>query len=114
MSHVYHEGLPGYDERSIWHDGCPECEQRAAAGFPSVHELDHGNRLRAWRLMRATKWSGGEGADHDVSICDHRLANALYSVAVFLERCGIKPDEVEDRLAAENERLESRMREMFG
>ncbi|HTE59688.1 MAG TPA: hypothetical protein VK631_05010 [Solirubrobacteraceae bacterium] len=40
--HDFHERLPGYDERNIWHDGCGECETRAAIPLLGLTHLDHG------------------------------------------------------------------------
>lgn len=100
--HAFHEGLAGYHPEQILHDGCPECEDRAAMGVDALGHLDDFARIRAWRLMRAEKWSGGESVGYPVSVLDWTLANTLYAVAVFMERCGIKPDEIEARLCAKS------------
>jgi hypothetical protein len=36
MSHNFHEGLPGYGEAQILHDGCAECEARARSAMAWV------------------------------------------------------------------------------
>ena len=46
--HVYHEGLPGYDERQIWFDGCEDCERRGADVPASVYLLDNERLARAF------------------------------------------------------------------
>lgn len=54
MSHAYHEGLPGYSPAQILHDGCDECEQRAAREDRGISSLDPVNYAlavaRAWQL----------------------------------------------------------------
>jgi hypothetical protein len=106
MSHAFHEGLPGYDPGSIWHDGCYECELRAADPVQGLHILDAGNALRAWTDMLALRWHGGGGLDRRVSRCDALLFDALYQVAVWLERSGMSPGLVEAHLRAAGERAE--------
>jgi hypothetical protein len=55
-AHVYHDGLPGYDPRQIWYDGCPECEWRGANMPHTVGTLDSSNLQRA--MERARLWNG--------------------------------------------------------
>lgn len=86
MSHVYHEGLPGYDPASVLHDGCPECEERSRRGLDGVLALDRDRQLALWQdpVTRT-------------SACDARLRRELYTVAVFLQGAGISPEEVAER-----------------
>lgn len=49
--HNYHERLEGFDARQIWHDGCEECEARAATVPYSLGTLDDERLLRAWERM---------------------------------------------------------------
>jgi len=84
MMHDYHDALPGYDERQIWHDGCAECEdrsQRLAIGM-----LDQGNFERAW--VRAAKWNREGGAGLAISRAEKPLLDALWAIQVQLERRG--------------------------
>ena len=57
MMHDYHDALPGYDPRQIWHDGCKECEHRGKTVPYSVGTLDDERLRRAWTRMLA--WDGG-------------------------------------------------------
>lgn len=50
--HDYHEGLPGYSEAQIWHDGCDVCEARGE--LVAIHQLDRSRFQRAW--ARANTW----------------------------------------------------------
>lgn len=93
MSHVYHEGLPGYHPESILHDGCPECENRSRLrGLDGVLALDHTRQLALWRSLL--------GPRIPTSGCDGRLRRELYGVMVFLEGAGITPEEVLERWRA--------------
>ena len=47
-SHIYHDRLPGYDERQIWYDGCPECERRSDTLPNSLMAIDADTFNRAW------------------------------------------------------------------
>ena len=49
--HNYHDALPGYDPRQIWHDGCKECEHRGKTMPSSVGTLDETRLVRAWQRM---------------------------------------------------------------
>lgn len=103
--HAFHEGLSGYDERNVLHDGCEECEERSQHGLDGLLALDAANQSTLWRYMRAQEWADGEGLAHQPSGCDSRMMRLLYLVAVFLERAGIRPDEVQQRMDDEHERL---------
>jgi hypothetical protein len=90
MSHVYHEALPGYDERQIWADGCSECEHRGKDLQIGLAHLDHTSFARAWR--RAFDWKASKGGGYDVtgeiSHAERGLLDALWGVQVQLERFG--------------------------
>lgn len=113
--HALHERLPGYDPGSILHDHCEECEERAADALPGLTALDHNTFRQAWADMLAAKWSGGAGLTRRVSDCDYRLMNALYTVAVLLERAAgqdprVTLEVIDERCAAANAQLAA----MFG
>lgn len=118
MSHVYHDALPGFDPRNILHDGCPECEARAAdplrVGLPG---LDENNRLMIWQRMRVFQFAdSGHTLANEVgdfmSDCDRKLTQALYYVAIFMQRAGISPEEIETRLIGQRKDLLTRLNEL--
>ena len=103
MTHVYHEALPGYSADDVLHDGCPECDARAADPRIGLSHLDDRNRIRMWAKMRAYHFQGG-GVD-PVSQNDLQVMGLMYTIAVFLERAALSAGDIEDRLVAEHERL---------
>jgi hypothetical protein len=90
MSHTYHEGLPGFDARQIWHDGCHECEHRGKDLQIGLAHLDNQTFARAWR--RAFDLKASKGGGYDVtgppSHCEMGLLNVLWGIQVSLERFG--------------------------
>ena len=60
-THAYHNELPGYDARQIWHDGCDECEWRSQNLPSTVGYLDINNLHRA--IQRTKMWINGEHGD---------------------------------------------------
>lgn len=89
MMHDYHEGLPDFDARQIWHDGCAECEHRGATVPRSVGTLDQKHLRRAWFRMR--DWDTGN-LDGPLSKCEQPLMSHLEAVrlsAQALVRCGV-------------------------
>lgn len=84
MSHDYHEQLPGFDERQIWHDGCAECEQRGER--VAIETLDSDNFRRAW--MRAVEWNH-RGVQGSLAECERKLLQTLWSVHCQIERNGL-------------------------
>jgi hypothetical protein len=90
MSHTYHEGLRGYDERQILHDGCPECEYRAENAERAIANMDNGTFARAWK--RAFDWQasrgGGYEATGDLSHAELLVLRTLWAIQVQLERAG--------------------------
>jgi hypothetical protein len=92
MSHAYHEGLPGYNPKSILQDGCPECEERSRRGLNGVLALDRTRQLALWQRLSVPSVP--------ISDCDARLHRELYIVMVFLEGAGITPEEVLERWRA--------------
>lgn len=101
MSHANHT----LSSQTIWHDNCPECTERAARLPSSLGDLDGRNRIRAWHYMRAYRWSGGNWRTDPPSVNDRKLFDCLYTIAVFMERAGIRPDDVEWRMIEEHDRL---------
>lgn len=80
-AHDYHEGLSGFSEGQILHDGCGECERRGSDASIAIAHLDKGNFRRAW--VRAAQWNR-EGLA-DLSRAEIPLLRALWSVQVKLE-----------------------------
>lgn len=90
MSHVYHEGLDGYDARQILHDLCPECEARGKDLPMALAHMDNQRFRKAWR--RAYDWLGSNGDYNAVGPVSHaevELLNVLWGVQVIFERLGI-------------------------
>lgn len=94
MSHAYHPNLEGYDERSVLHDGCATCEERANNGIQGLLYLDGSVQRRLYRKMLVSEGKlEGErlGEDAISSRCDQLMTRALYHLAVLLERSGHDP-----------------------
>lgn len=104
-SHIRHDE----NTQTIWYDGCPECDARAAGLPATLHELDDRNRIRAWHYMRAWSWTGGRWSAPRPSLNDQHLFATLYSIGVFLERGGIGPAEFERRLIETYDELVARL-----
>jgi hypothetical protein len=88
--HSYHDGLPGYSRYQILHDGCGECESRAASSDHGISTLDKWNFERAWR--RAAQWhlSGVT----DLSRAERPMLTVLWSVQVQLASHGTPIGEI--------------------
>lgn len=84
-AHDYHDRLPGYDPAQILHDGCRECEDRAALDDYGISTLDRGNFARAWQ--RAVTWQ--RTGLPDGSHAEMPLLHALWAVQVQLEHYGL-------------------------
>lgn len=112
--HAYHDGLAGFDPRNVLHDGCEECESRAAAGIDGVLALDGANRLQLWDDMLAYEWGTGVSIGRNPSRADHRVMRTLYLVAVLMEGFGVKPEEIETRGTAKHEADLARLAEILG
>lgn len=95
MTHDYHDGLPGYDEEQILHDGCAECEARSGSRNHGIAHLDRQNFVHAWR--RAAEWNQRQLDNSTISQAEVPLLDVLWAVQVQLERRGIRvgflPDE---------------------
>lgn len=91
MMHDHHGSLPGYNPNAILHDGCGECEARAAKGVGGLLELDANNLDLLWQRVLNTEY-GGKTAQNDAgeyrSDCEARLGHHLYFIGILLERCG--------------------------
>jgi len=79
--HDYHDGLPGFSNNQILHDGCAECEARSKGTAGGLAYLDKTNVARAW--ARAAEWNR-EGLT-DMARCESALLSALWIVQVQLE-----------------------------
>lgn len=77
-AHAYHDELPGYRPDQIWHDGCPECEERGQVVYRGIGTLDHANFARAWQ--RAIDWNVGDQLDMHISACEVALLETLWAV----------------------------------
>lgn len=78
--HAYHEGLPGYDARQLYHDGCAECEFRAADPELCVTYL----RSTAGAFERARQLADGKA--EAVSEAEAPVLRMLAALAARLER----------------------------
>ena len=82
--HDYHEGLPGFSEAQILHDGCGECEARSKYPDGGLAHLDRLNFANAW--MRAARWN--RSGLSDLAKAEIPLLSILWSVQIQLERLG--------------------------
>lgn len=78
--HAYHEGLPGYDARQLYHDGCAECEFRAADPELCVTYL----RDLAEAFARARQLADGKA--EAVAEAEAPVLRMLAALAVRAER----------------------------
>ncbi len=83
--HDYHEGLPGFSEAQILHDGCGECEARAQNRNHGIANLDKHNFARAWH--RAAQWNT-DGL-RDLAKAEIPMLDVLWAVQVKLENYGV-------------------------
>jgi hypothetical protein len=87
VTHDYHEGLPGFSEAQILHDGCGECELRGRDLSLSIGSMDRGRFALAWR--RAADWNRTTDI-RDVSQAERPLLEALWAIQVRMETtCGL-------------------------
>lgn len=102
MPHTYHEGLVGYDERNVLHDGCRECEDRAREPLTGLCNIDEPSFARLWDDMTAIRWGTTSRMPRErISSCDLALIHALYTFAVLLERhTGFRPHDVAEFIRA--------------
>lgn len=93
MSHVFHDGLPGYDPRQILHDGCGTCEERGADLSLALANMDKQTFARAYK--RAYDWQAS-GGDHNsvgaISSAEAQLLRVLWGVQVQLQGFGPELD----------------------
>jgi hypothetical protein len=54
--HDYHEGLPGFAESQVWHDGCHVCEARGK--LLMVEKLDGFKFAQAWSRAAELRRTG--------------------------------------------------------
>lgn len=83
--HAYHQGLPGYRDDQILHDGCEECEYRGGRPDCGIGYLDSGNFARAWARAAQLGRSGLPGA----SQAEIPLLKVLWAVQVQLQGNGV-------------------------
>lgn len=83
-THTYHEGLPGYHEDQILHDGCDECEARGRNFHMAMANMDRLTFIAAWE--RAAEWHR-HGLPNGSRI-ELEVLQVLWTVQVMLERVG--------------------------
>jgi hypothetical protein len=83
--HAYHDGLAGYDPSNVLHDGCEECEGRAADGIQGLQALDETNFARLLNKMVDAEFIDDRYPE-TISHADATLCGTLYAIAVLLER----------------------------
>ena len=86
--HSHHESLPGYDKAQILHDGCEECERRAASPNLGLAYLDMHSFVSA--MHRSVKWNQGQLAYSTVSAAESPLLNVLWAFQCQLENFGYR------------------------
>jgi hypothetical protein len=85
--HSYHDGLPGFSEAQILHDGCDECERRGKDVSTALASMDRGRFAAAWK--RAADWNTTTDV-RDVSQAERDLLHVLWSIQIKLETiCGL-------------------------
>lgn len=84
MSHAYHEALPGYDERQILHDGCPECEDRGRDVIYAIVNMDKDRFNRA--TARALNLRSADGAARDRMCISNAERYVLDVMGLILDR----------------------------
>lgn len=62
-AHTYHDDLPGFDERQVLHDGCPECEHRSKDLMLALGQMDVGRFAATAR--RALVYRAGDQSTRD-------------------------------------------------
>ena len=82
MMHAYHDTLPGFDGRQIWHDGCEECEHRGQSLPSSLGTLDEARFVKAWQ--RAANWNKDRDVGH-VSQAERPLLETIWCFQVMFE-----------------------------
>jgi hypothetical protein len=90
VTHVYHGDL-GMPEGTLFYDGCPECEARAAQGVRGLLTQTPDRVRMMWDRMVHDEHS--HGVEHDKTLgyhskCEERIGRDLYAFAVLLERAG--------------------------
>ena len=85
--HDYHEGLPGFAETQILHDGCGECEARAASFGHGLVHLDRGTFFRAY--ARAAEWN--QDGLLDLARAEIPLLTILWELQIKLESYAGQP-----------------------
>ena len=83
MTHDYHPGLPGYNEKQILHDGCEECEHRGSDPYRALNALDSEQFIRAWR--RAIDFERG-ASGLAISSAEAPLLRSMYAFHIRLTR----------------------------
>jgi hypothetical protein len=85
MTHDYHDALPGYSRQQVLHDGCRECEARAASADHGISKLDKHRFASAW--ARAAEWN--QKGLPDVASAEVPMLRVLWSVQLALHSWGL-------------------------
>lgn len=80
--HTYHDDLPGFDAEHILHDGCEECEGRAADPLHGLLALDPPNLSLLFLRMEARERDERPPG----SACDFKLMDAARNVREISRR----------------------------
>ena len=83
--HDYHDALPGFDEAQILHDGCGECESRAASRNHGIANLDPTNFMRAW--ARAAAWN--QHGLRNIAHAEIPMLDVMWAIQCQLENYGV-------------------------
>ena len=84
MRHDYHQGLPGYSDSQILHDGCTECETRGRAPYEAIARMSNHDFTRAW--IRACEWKTSQIPD--IAIAETATLRVIWSIVLQFERRG--------------------------
>jgi hypothetical protein len=84
MTHTYHEKLPNYNAAQILHDGCAECEARAASRNHGIAHLDRFNFVHAW--ARAAQWN--RHGLSNIATAEIPMFDVLWAIQCQLENYG--------------------------
>jgi hypothetical protein len=86
--HGYHEGLPNYDKRQIFHDDCDECERRGADAAVALAHMDSPTFRRA--LARAIEWQTRAFVQPPcISAAESRVLELIWMVVLQMARAEV-------------------------
>ena len=83
--HDYHDGLPGFSPERVLHDGCGECEARAASPDHGIAHFDRANFVKAWH--RAAEWN--TAGLPDLARAEMPAFHVIWAIQLKLENLGV-------------------------